>query len=123
MKCDTHGPGCLLNNTVNYARPTEDMTSKTLGMDDDKILDDDREVVDEGHDNQYDDQWFGDMFEVPTDDKTWQAPNRLSAKNMMTALREDCYNQTISPDWTMMQEASQGQQDQDDLNTGGGGHN
>ena len=44
MKCDTHGPGCLLNNTVNYARPTEDMMSKTLGMDDDKILDDDQEV-------------------------------------------------------------------------------
>ena len=85
------------------------------------------------------------MFEVPTEDKTRQALNRLSAvnvtacqedrqyvtykkdehytKNVMMAFREDRHNQTISPDWTMMQEASQGQEDQDDLTTGGGGHN
>jgi hypothetical protein len=84
MKCDTHRPGCLLNNTVNYARPTEAMMSETLGIDDDKILDDDQEFQDEGHPEGHDDRdhRFGDMFEVPTDDKTRQALNRLSAKNV-----------------------------------------
>jgi hypothetical protein len=117
-------------------------------MNDDKILNDDREVLNEehpeGHDDQYRNQWFGDMFKVPTDDKTRQAPDRLSTmnvtacqedkqyvtyekdehytKNVMTALQEDRHNQT-SQDWNMMQEASQVQEDQDDLTTGGGGHN
>ena len=40
----------------------------------------------------------------------------------MMALQEDRNNQT-SQDWNMMQEASQVQEDQDDLTTGGGGHN
>jgi hypothetical protein len=87
MECDTHRPGCLLNNTVNYAQQIEDMMSETLG-----ILDDDQEVLDEGppegHDDQYRDQWFGEMCEVPTDDKTRQALNRLSDMNV-TACQED----------------------------------
>jgi hypothetical protein len=127
------------------------MMSETLGIDCDTIFHDDQEVIDEGppegHDDQHRDQRFGDMFEVPTDDKTQQALNRLSAmqetayqvdreyvtykvdghrtKNVMTALQKDRRNQTISPDWTMMQEASQGQgeeENQDDLSMGGGGH-
>jgi hypothetical protein len=152
MRCDTrtHSSGRQLNNTVNYARPIEDMMGETLGIDGDKILDDDQEVLDEGppegHNDQYWDQRFGDMFGVLTDAKTRQAINRLTAmhesayqkdrqcvtykedghrtKNVMMALQEDCHNQTISPDWTMMQEASRGQgekEDQDDLTTGGGG--
>jgi hypothetical protein len=154
MKYDTrtHRSGCQLNDTVNYAQPIEDMMSETLRIDGYVILDDDQKVLDkgppEGNNDQYRDQRFGNMFGVPTDDKTRQPLKKLSAmnesayqedrqyvtykedghrtKNVMKALQEDRHNQTISPDWTMMKEASQGQgedEDQDDLITGGGGHN
>jgi hypothetical protein len=50
MSCDTrtYRSVCQLNNTVNYARPIEDMMSETLGIDGEEILDDDQEVLDEG---------------------------------------------------------------------------
>ena len=38
----TNRPGCSLNNTINCARQIEDMISKTLGIDGDDILDDDK---------------------------------------------------------------------------------
>jgi hypothetical protein len=93
----THISGCPPNNTVNYARPIEDMMRKTLGIDGDEILDDDKEVLDEGppeeHDDQYCDRLFGDMFGVSTGNKKRQALNRLSAIHKR-AYQGDVKNET-----------------------------